>query len=665
MEFNNPFSQSIVSDAWQPAESDVREIHADVFDLCCASLDYVRKTGNSRSVLLHGLPGSGKTHLLARLRSHLTGELVAEDIPSAITLNGTSVLFTAVRLRAGPRMIARHLRRTLAGDLFRATGDGMLQLERVLLHRFSRHFKNPDKAIKWWRTLRQPEKERRWWHVFSRPDAVKLRAQVDDLIDRLDEEGALGRNLCAVLRHLSLGRHRRDARDWLRDGVLPESLMNELGFVPDPDDEDPEVQALEVVCALSRLADEKLPLVLCFDQVEALQTHPEDMEGLFAFGQMISSLRDKTRNTLFISCVQTAFLDVLNHVIRGADMDRLAEKEGLLKPLAQEEAEHLVTARLDAQPALRAARREQAYLKLWPLRTDRLKEFMAGSGACTPRQLISFCDDEFEAWRQGKAEAVLSTAEFLDTQFRIEQDRALAGSDSNLTDDILAHGLALAVEVLGQGQRAVEHALKDIDLVIDTAKGRRIVSFCNQSGGTLTRRLKRLREHVEVNELQGLVLIRDSRLPISKYAKKAREHFSALEELGVPVVRPTPDALAALEALRSLLSDAKAGDLANHGESVSTDVVAAWLAANLPAGLRQLLEETLNPSSGIRDAVYDDLLELLQQRRVLPVVQAAQQIGQELAVVERCVKRHLDQFGLLAGPPAVIFERVPETGAVG
>lgn len=658
----NPFSQSIISDAWQSAEADVPGIHADVFALCCSALDYVRESGNSRSVLVHGLPGSGKTHLLSRFRAHLTGE----SPPTAGGRPTTpSVLFTAVRLRAGPRMMCRHLRRTLAGDLFRATGDGMLQLERVLLHRLARYFKSPEKAQKWWTSLRQPESARKWWQSLRASDGnKKTEEQVDALIERLDEEAEIGRSLCTVLRHLALGQRRRDVRDWLREGVLPEAVMQELGLAPDPEDEDPEQQALQVVCALSRLADEDVPLVLCFDQLEALQTHPEDVDGLFAFGQMVSSLRDKTRNTLFISCVQTAFLDTLNQVIRGADMDRLAEKEGLLKPLSLDEAERLVVARLEASTALLQERKKQTLLRLWPLRTDRLKGFVQSSGACTPRQLIAFCDDEFEAWRQGKVEPALPVDEFLEIQYRTEQDRALDANDPQRTNEILAHGLPLALELLALGRPVLDPAFKDLDLVVDTPSGRRWVGFCNQNGSPLTRRLKRLQELVERREIAKLLLVRDSRLAISKYAKKAREHIKTLERLGVPLIRPTPEALAALEAFRTLLSDAKAGDLATHGEVVPTDTVRRWLAVNVSDALWELLQQLLHqPKTATTDKLYDDLLELVQQCRVLRVATAAEVLDCELDEVAACVQRHLDRFGFLPGPPSVVFELVPETTA--
>ena len=44
---------------------------------------------------------------------------------------------------------------------------------------------------------------------------------------------------------------------------------------------------------------------------------------------------------------------------------------------------------------------------------------------------------------------------------------------------------------------------------------------------------------------------------------------------------PPVDALAALDAVRELLSDAKSGDLAYQGDTISPQTVEEWLAAHL------------------------------------------------------------------------------------
>src|SRR5918911_5475731 len=106
----NPFGHTVVTDAWHPAGSDVPEIHARAFAACAAALEEVRTQGRSTSVLLHGEAGSGKTHLLARLRRHWA------DPGSGA---GADAVFIAVRLQTGPRRLWRSLRRSVAEDLLR------------------------------------------------------------------------------------------------------------------------------------------------------------------------------------------------------------------------------------------------------------------------------------------------------------------------------------------------------------------------------------------------------------------------------------------------------------------------------------------------------------------------------------------------------------------
>lgn len=657
MDIINPFAQAIVTDAWQAPQSDVPMIHAGVFELCCEVLEQVRRSGGSRSVLLHGLPGSGKTHLLARVRTNLNG--VQNDLAATVPVPlPPNVLFIAVRLRAGARMLCRHLRRTLAADLFRPTRLGMSQLEQLLLYRFAQFLKDRKKAQKSWIDLRQPQKPWPWW-LFKKTDEVgRAKQEIEAMIERLDEQAALGRNLSAILRHLALGRHRRNVRDWLHDGVLPDGVMRDLGLMPPPEDEDPEEQALDMVCAVSRLADSSTPLVLCFDQVEALQTSPDDVEGLYAFGRMVSSLRDKTRNTLLLSCVQTAFLDKLDEIIRGADMDRLAEKAGLLKPLSVEEAQRLIPVRLDSAPAVAKMRKGQAN-KLWPLKPNRIAEFMQGNPACTPRQLISFCEDEFEKWRHGQAQPATSLEEFLALQYTLEYGQALRSSHPHRMDETLAHGLPLLLALLGRGKQVVDAGHKYADLIFEADAGRLYISFCNQAGNPLTARLAKLREAVEQGRIANLVVVRDSRLAISQHAKKAQEHLDALTQREVTLLRPSAEGLAAIEAFRSLLSDAKAGDLAKRGEGIGPGAVEEWFKAHLPSSVADFAEG-LTPERRLsgREAIYDELLELVQQERIVRLDEAAERLHRDAETIAACAAGHLDQFGILQGPPLVIFEKV-------
>ena len=89
------------------------------------------------------------------------------------------------------------------------------------------------------------------------------------------------------------------------------------------------------------------------------------------------------------------------------------------------------------------------------------------------------------------------------------------------------------------------------------------------------------------------MLLRESRTPLSPMREGVRQYLEELEQQRVVCVFPAVDALAALDALRELLSDAKSGDLAFHGDTISPQTVEQWLAAHLEESVDNFAEEIL------------------------------------------------------------------------
>ena len=119
----NPFHGSVLPDARHDPEGDVEGINAEAFDACLQAVEQARTGRQSASVLLNGVPGSGKTHLLARLRVHLEARIRRD--PQAMAM------FVYVRLDTTPRRLWRHLREQVVEDLRREI-DGRSCLERLL-----------------------------------------------------------------------------------------------------------------------------------------------------------------------------------------------------------------------------------------------------------------------------------------------------------------------------------------------------------------------------------------------------------------------------------------------------------------------------------------------------------------------------------------------------
>jgi hypothetical protein len=638
-----------VSDPWQQARVDVPEIQARAFRTCCEALNHVRSSGQSTSVLLHGEAGSGKTHLLSRLRSHWAGANGTEAAPLP------NVVLIYVRLQTSPRRLWRHLRRCFAEDLLRPGVQRSAQLDRILLHRFAENREAAGDLALWWD-----------WLKLEYAPPGKWDRTLEELFSPLDQGGKLGWDLCTVLGHLFLGRHRLLAQAWLRGDSLPEPALAQLGLGAEPEDEDEqELCARQIVTSLSHLAGPRIPVVFCFDQVEALQIDLQDRDALSDYSQFITSLYHETQNALLISCIRSSFSNHLKDASGRANWARMAAYQNSLDRLLWEDTSRLIRARLDSQPDLARLRADRDKA-LWPLDEAKLKA-KVGTEGLVARELLALCAVSYEEAARGTVADVVPLEVFLERTWQRLREQALAANTVRQTDEIMAHGLPLLVGVADRQwnlKKGPSH--RDLNLVLEGPDGRIGVSLCNaESMTSLAGRFRRLRKVADAKEgPEKLVLLRDVRLPISPGAKKTREHLDELKQQGVCELRPSAEVLAALQALCSLLSDAKAGNLAHNGEPLEPKTVQDWLAAHLPRDLQDLLGELLAPPDIAgreepEDDRFDRLVELIEVRHVMAVEEAATELGEPLAALEGCIRRNIQHLGSLSGPPAVLFQLVP------
>ncbi|MGO8902520.1 MAG: ATP-binding protein [Isosphaeraceae bacterium] len=633
----NPFRDTIVSDPWRSSATDVPEIHADVFKTCCLALEEVRSKGSSSSVLIHGEAGSGKTHLLARLRLHCKGvEARAVDPIQPETV------FVAVRLQTGPQRLWRHLRRSFVEDLLREVDGETSQLERILLRRLGE--------------IRQAD-----------AGAAGLKKTLDELFDRLSEELQLSRDLCTVLGHLMVGRHLRDARAWLMGDPLPESALSTLDLASSPDDDDLEDQAQRVVLDLCRLAGPKIPVVLCFDQIEALLVDPADQTPFAVLGQVIMKLFNETNNLLLISCVQSTFVHHLKLDQPGSVSTpaaaRMAVHQTSLSPLRWDDAMRLIRARLSADSGL-ASLRESRAQTMWPLDEGELKQAVGARG-CTPRKILSICAEKFDAVAKNREDRV-PVEQFLARTWQERLEESSRSDTSGQVDHILTHGIPLLVHSSAQSWKLQgDRPSRDIDLMLEGPDGRLGISLSNHRDlRSLWPRLKRLPALIKDRRVEKLLLLRDVRLPIGKNAVKVNQLLEELCAQGAQFIRPSHEVLAALDALRRLLSDAKAGDLSNQGATVTPETVQEWLARNMPAVLQDLLEEIVAyPGIGGRNKgteLFDRIQELLIEQPVISVQEAATKLEAGAQDIEQNARANCKSVGVLDGPPVVLFRLVAD-----
>jgi hypothetical protein len=643
----NPFEGTVVADAWSPTLADVTDIHRSAFEHCLRALESVAR-GKSDSILINGPAGSGKTHLLARLQAHLSA--TASAAPDG-TLH---CVFVSVKLQTNAELLWQLVRRRLTSDLLRKQ-QGITQLERLVAHQLAAARGNTPRH--WVMALR----------VLPDADGDSVSEYVEEVASRLE----LGRELRTVVEHLVKNRFVTDARAWLAGESLPESVLHRLGLGPD-EQEDREEAARQIVTALCRLAGETLPIVLSFDQIEALQRSPDDRDALFRFGRMAADLSEADPNVLLISAIQSAYVDLLNASVRQADRERIFKRRSVLDPLEPAQVEALVSSRLDSIEALRALRAARPGERFHPFDAAFVASLAqtAQTSPCVPRRVIAAAAAAFEKIQRDQPLPPIKQAQqppddFFADAFMKRRAAALAEHKPGEGRDTVLHGLPLLFSL--RGAKASAQRIPGVDLVLPTAVAGAeplAIAVCNETN--MKSMAARLRQLVQGGEgLAGLRvrIVRDPRLAVSSGAKKTQEYLSELEKRGAHLVQPSVEALAALEALRSLLSDARAGDLAVRGEALGEATVAAWLARHLDDALLDLCDALEGPSDRQVEPTEGKLArridEIMLRRFVARLDAVAGEAGCSDDEALSAARKSSDRLSVLEGPPAVIFVHVP------
>lgn len=470
-----------------------------------------------------------------------------------------------------------------------------------------------------------------------------------------------------------LRRHRQEIVHWLRSGSLPDDVRKQLGFDAPPaggESADPEQVASCVVRQLVTLVTDIYPLVICFDQLEALQIVSGDPSAFVVFGRLAADLYDHGTGILLISCVQTAVLPQLKTVIPSGDFHRLAQHESVLGSLTEEQARDLIRARLDASPTFKDDPRRLEN-PLWPVGKERLQRFLA-EGDRTPRRLCTISGELLPGGFAGTQEL----GDFLTNLFEQRRERPgyKDGGDRSAHDADFLHGLSLVLAARKHFSVIAPTDRTDVDLVISLPRRTLSISICNAEGNALTTRLKQIFEMPPADQEERIV-VRDSRRPIPRTCKKAREYWQRLAvtgartETGLPRLRmlaPTPEATAALATIQSILSDARAGDLTTRGELVQPESVEQWIRDGwLEESVEQLLAEIeFGPAeaaagqTAVHRQLRDAVLETLQHRHVMRIEGLAVAVGCSESDLRTVLAADTTAFGTLGIPPTLVYERI-------
>jgi len=180
----------------------------------------------------------------------------------------------------------------------------------------------------------------------------------------------------------------------------------------------------------------------------------------------------------------------------------------------------------------------------------------------------------------------------------------------------------------------------------------------------LAAQLRRLRDQAGSGRLDRLVVIRDARVPVTRTARRAQQYLRELQEDGrTKVVHPSVEVLAALDALRALLSDARSGDLSCAGETVSPGVFEEWFRGQMSGQVQEFVREVLEPLSAGDEtsqetALFESLQALLAEQPVLRLQVAAEQLGVSPQQLIALSQRFSHVVGVLGDGDRLVFRAV-------
>lgn len=415
----NPFISDRVTDPFNVGSSflDIEDVNEDAFRTVSREIELVTSMGQCRGILVLGEAGTGKTHLIARIRAKLASK---------------------VRMLFVPRP-------TNAESVMSSTWTKILESLNQPLHPVeSPETSQADKLLRTAFTalVRQHAKDDLGIGFKTRDDINRCCLKIEAgsaTAEEVEKYGIRNRLLEAFRhRHGTVGQHgnallaallnyvvyrARDRRvrviEYLRNFEVDDDTCNALGVRPWTLVSDAssnadassarEEWALDCIRVISKLATHDKPLVLAFDQVEGLRNK---LELTRAWGDTIREIMDQGSNIVVISCVFPSLWE--EWFTRPRDgyapledsvQHRMAASTVTLRPFSPVQAIELAQRRLSVLDA-----RVRRPTPLFPFTAPELEELYRSQPRRAIRLFIQRCSELFMARVFGASNAAEATS---------------------------------------------------------------------------------------------------------------------------------------------------------------------------------------------------------------------------------------------------------------
>ena len=343
----------------------VESIHKNAIIEIEGLLDLVGKDHRSRTVLLAGESGSGKSYLLGRLKR---------------TLNPKAFFAYILCNWADSSNIWRHI--------LRHTVDSLIQVPEG---------EKESQLMLWLKSLTAFTRSDITQRIFNDNfwEALQSNRQkfIKHLKDSYKKAGIYNPDIFfGVLHDLANPELYDLACEWLRGDDLNEDSMKEIKVKTCIDTED---AAKNILANFGRISTQTQPIVLCFDNLDTMPQLPEGFLDIQPFFNVNTTIHgDNLKNFLVIISVIT------NTLKRHFDRILPADKAGIhktiqLKPITIEQAEALWAYQLQPLHQLANPRPESP---IFPLNREMLDKTSPG-GKTMPRNALTLGREEYQKYK--------------------------------------------------------------------------------------------------------------------------------------------------------------------------------------------------------------------------------------------------------------------------
>ncbi len=325
----NPFSSSRVDTPFQD-HPDQKQIYQPEFNLLKATIQEIRQDNNhqSRGAVLVGEAGSGKTHLIMRLAKEL--------------LQVNRLLF--VRSPNHTDSVLHHIySRILESLIEKVPENGYTQLENLLAHSFvklisSSRSINPikndqiilsavkDNPLNLYQLAAEGTEKKRaiWQHIERRTN--------EWWANEYGFAGYSAQIIKGILKFCSYSDPKRKqlVTRWLAANDLDHEDLERIGLSHWNEDVSKEAFSLEAIAVLSKLSLLDEPLIIVFDQLEALG-YEHNKLLLLNFGEAVKELFTHVPNSLIILNLFPDRWQQFQQFFEAAVVDRISQTQIFLK----------------------------------------------------------------------------------------------------------------------------------------------------------------------------------------------------------------------------------------------------------------------------------------------------------------------------------------------